>query len=541
MATRSLLAAARPYLGPVLVGVASLVLATLVTATLEAWFAVADASVVYLLAVVLMAGRYRTAAAVATSFAAFLLYDYLFTEPRFTFAVADPQEWLSLLLFLVVGVVIGRLSALQAERAVEAEARATEAEVSFRISRALAVATTVRAAALEIVEPLRAATGMERVWLATGPTMQQERILADSALDGPPLRPRIAWQLHRTSDPGATDWIRTHSAGAPDGPLETDDVFRLPIEVDGRAAGSIWATRDRRIGLPDRGATRLLATAADQLGAALRRERLAGQATSAEIARRSDALKSALLDSVSHDLRTPLATIRAEAGGLMDPDLVPSTEAVRSAAGEIDAQAAHLSETVRDLLDLGRIEAGELRARTELHDLGELVGSVVARQQSTLAGHRQDVSLPADLPPVAVDALFFDHAFGNVLENAVQHGGPGTAIRISAELGSNVGDQGAAGRRTSLELLVDDDGPGVAGGDMKGIFDKFRRGRRSGGHGRGLGIGLSVARGMTEAMGGRIDAEPSPLGGLRIRMRLPLAGPGTGEIAVEDPGLAGEP
>ena len=114
-----------------------------------------------------------TLAAVATSFVAFLLYDVLFIEPRFTFAVADSQDWLSLLLFLVVGVVIGRLAGGQAERAAEAEAHAGEAEVSFRIGRSLAVAASVRDAATGMAEPLRAATGMERIWIATGPTTQQ--------------------------------------------------------------------------------------------------------------------------------------------------------------------------------------------------------------------------------------------------------------------------------------------------------------------------------------------------------------------------------
>jgi two-component system, OmpR family, sensor histidine kinase KdpD len=530
MTMRGWVAEARPHLAPIVVGAASLALATIVALALEAWFAVADASPVYLLAVVLMAGRYGTVAAVATSFVAFLLYDLLFIEPRFTFAVADPQDWLSLLLFLVVGVVIGRLAGMQAERAAEAEARAGEAEVSFRISRSLAVAASVRAAAAGMTEPLRAATGMERLWIAAGPTTQQERVLADSAPGPLPPQARIAWQLHPTADPDVSDWIRTHSVGAPPGQGTESQVFRVPIEVDGRAGGSIWAVRDRRGGLPDRGGTRLLASAADQLGLALRRERLAEEATSAEVARRSDALKSALLDSVSHDLRTPLATIRAEAGGLMDPDLVPSTEAVRSAAGEIDVQAAHLSETVRDLLDLGRIEAGELSARIEVHDLGQLVGSVITRQHATLAGHRQDVDLPVDLPPVAVDAIFFDHALGNVLENAVQHGGPAVSIRIAAARNDENGH---------VDLLVDDDGPGVGGGDTARIFEKFRRGRPRGDRARGLGIGLSVARGMTEAMGGSIDAEPSPMGGLRIRMRLPAAPMEARETAADGPGLAG--
>ena len=521
-AVRSWLAEAKPYLGPILAGALALSLATVVAVALETWFAVDDASPVYLLAVIVMAGRYGTVAAVATSFIAFLLYDFLLTAPRFTLVVADPLEWLSLLLFLVVGVVIGRLAGLQGERAAEAEARAFEAEVSFGVSRSLAVATSVRAAASEMVEPLRAAVGMERLWIAHGPTTQQERILADSTPDRSAPVPRLAWQLHRSAGPEVSDWIRTHSVAAAPGAATDLDTFRVPIEADGQPVGSIWATRDRRHGLPDRGGTRLLASAADQLGLALRRERLAGEATSAEIARRSDALKSALLDSVSHDLRTPLATIRAVAGGLLDPDLEPSRETVRASAAQIDDQAAHLSETVRDLLDLGRIEAGELQARVEFHDLGELVEAVVARQRASLTGHPLAIEVPADLPPVAVDALFFDHALGNVLENATQHAGASASIRISAELDG--GDD--------VDLHVDDDGPGLGSIDPERIFDKFRRGRRSGDGARGMGIGLSVARGMTEAMGGRIDAQPSPLGGLRIRMRLP--------VAILADGMAGE-
>ena len=508
----------------ILAALGSLAVATAIAAGLEAWFAVADASMVYLLAVVLMADRFGTVPAVATSIAAFLIYDFGFTEPRFTFTVADPQEWLSLLLFLVVSIVIGRLIALQAERAGEAEARAAEAEVAFGISRSLATATSVRAAAVEMVEPLRHATGAERIWIGVGPTSQQERVLADSGHDLPRQVPRLVSQLHRTAESDAGDWVHTHSATSVSQPADDLETYRVAIGSAGQRVGSIWVVRDRRSGAPDRGATRLLASAADQLGLAVRRERLAEEATSAEVARRSDALKSALVDSVSHDLRTPLATIRALAGGLMDPDLEPSTDTVRSAASQVDSQAAHLSETVRDLLDLGRIEAGELRARPELHDLAELVEGAMIRQRSALDGHPIEMALPPDLPPVIVDATFFDHALGNVLENAAQHGGPGVAIRISATLATD--DEttlGPTAGSPAVDLFVEDAGQGVRPGDEARIFDTFRRGRRSGDGTRGVGIGLSVARGMTVAMGGTIDAEPSPMGGLRVRIRLPAS------------------
>jgi two-component system sensor histidine kinase KdpD len=512
---------ARPYLGPLVLGAASLVLATLTALALETWLGVADASAIYLLAVVVMAGRYGTWPAVAASFAAFLAYDFLFTQPRLTFSVADPQEWLSLLLFLVVAVVIGRLAALQAERAAEATLRAREAETLFGISRSLATAASVREAAQAMVEGLRTAAQMERVWVAAGPTAKLERVLADTAPGEARPAARLAWLLHRATESGGDDWIRTHTAGAPEARLIEPSAglvaYRMAIEADGHPVGSIWALRDRDAGPPSRGATRLLTSAADQIGPALRRERLAAEATSAEVARRSDALKSALLDSVSHDLRTPLATIRAVAGGLLDPEVDSPPEAMRRAAAEIDEQAAHLSETVRDILDLSRIEAGEIRAQVEVHDLGELVAGVVSRQRANLADHAVKIDVGADLPPVAVDAPFFDQVLSNVLENAVQHGG--------AEVGISIGTQRPEDGSGEIDLLVDDSGHGVEAAELPRLFEKFRRGRQGGRGRRGLGIGLSIARGMTEAMGGRIFAEPSPLGGLRIRIRLPLAAP----------------
>jgi two-component system sensor histidine kinase KdpD len=524
---------ARPYLGPLVLGAASLVLATLTALALETWLGVDDASAIYLLAVVVMAGRYGTWPAVAASFAAFLAYDFLFTQPRLTFSVADPQEWLSLLLFLVVAVVIGRLAALQAERAAEATLRAREAETLFGISRSLATASSVREAARAMVDGLREAAQMERVWVAAGPTAQLERVLADTAPGKARPAARLAWLLHRATESGGDDWIRTHTAGTPEARLVEPSAslvaYRVAIEADGQPVGSIWALRDREAGLPSRGATRLLTSAADQIGPALRRERLTAEATSAEVARRSDALKSALLDSVSHDLRTPLATIRAVAGGLLDPEVDSPPEAMRRAAAEIDEQAAHLSDTVRDILDLSRIEAGEIRAQVEVHDLGELVAGVVSRQRANLADHAVRIDVGADLPPVAVDALFFDQVLSNVLENAVQHGGAGVEISI----GTQRPEDGSG----EIDLLVDDSGRGVEAAEMPRLFEKFRRGRQGGRGRRGLGIGLSIARGMTEAMGGRIFAEPSPLGGLRIRVRLPLAAP---EAAADVPPAASD-
>jgi two-component system sensor histidine kinase KdpD len=488
--------------------------ATAVAAGLQAWLGIGDASAIYLLAIVPIAGRYGTLAGISASVIAFLVYDFLFTAPRFTFNVTNPQEWLSLLLFLVVAVVIGRLAALQADRASEADRRAREAQAMFGISRALATSPTIDAAASEILERLVGQTGLERIWIAFGPTPEAERLVADSGPPGP--GPETAggmtpWVLVRMPGDEPAEWIRAHEGSVA---AASTAIFRVLIEADGETLGSLWGSRAEADGLPGRGATRSLSLAADQLGLAQRRERLAEAATSAEIARRSDALKSALLDSVSHDLRTPLATIRALAGGLLDDGVPLSPQAIRESAATIDEEALRLSEIVHGLLDLSRIEAGELKPKLALHELAELVETVVRRGRARLGRHPLEVAVPDDLT-VMVDALFFDQALTNVYENAIAHSPPDARIRIRAS---------RVEAKSGVELVVEDSGPGMTGEALEQVFDKFYRGQGvEGGSRHGLGIGLTVARGLTEAMGAGISAGTSELGGLAVTFRL--AGP----------------
>jgi two-component system sensor histidine kinase KdpD len=524
---------------------AVLVAATAVAAALQAWLGIADASAIYLLAVVPIAGRFGTWPGIVASVIAFLTYDFLFTAPRFTFNVTNAQEWLSLLLFLVVAVVIGRLAALQAERTSEADRRAREAQAMFGISRALATATTIGEAAGEILERLVAQTGLERIWIGFGASPESEWLVADSSPAGEIAKGVAAWSdpgpavtaaatpwvLVRTPGDEPAEWIRTHegprAAAADAGADARVALFRVLIEADGEVLGSLWGLRSADAGLPRRGATRSLSLAADQLGLALRRDRLAEIATTAEIARRSDALKSALLDSVSHDLRTPLATIRALAGGLLDEGVPMSSESVRESAATIDEEALRLSEIVRGLLDLSRIEAGELRPNLTLHELGELVETVVRRYRAAEGGHRVEVEIPDDLP-VLVDALFFDQALTNVYDNALAHSIPDAIIRIratrlrpGADDGSGETDRGPDDGPSEVELVVEDSGPGMPAAALESAFDKFYRGRGvEVGSRHGLGIGLTVARGLTEAMGARIGASAGEMGGLAITFHL---------------------
>jgi two-component system sensor histidine kinase KdpD len=290
------------------------------------------------------------------------------------------------------------------------------------------------------------------------------------------------------------------------------DTYRVRIVAGDAAVGSIWALRRRERGEPDRAESRLLAVTADQLGGALAHDRLAAESQAAEIARQSDALKSALLQSVSHDLRTPLATIRAAAGSLR-PGSGLGPEDRRESADAIDREVEYLDRLVTNLLDLSRIEAGALRAERDVLEVDDFVGGVLERLQRRLAGRPLHVALEA--PLVEVDPVFLDEALTNVIENAVKHTPAGTPLWLVA---SEISD-GA-----SVRLSVEDGGEGVPPEAMGRLFDKFYRvpGRGRGSR-AGTGIGLAVARGLIEATGGRVAARPSEHGGLAIDLYLPLA------------------
>jgi two-component system sensor histidine kinase KdpD len=503
--------------------VVALVAATVAAVVLEDNFRLADASPVFLVAVVLAAGLLGTTAAVVTSVASFLTYDFLFTTPRFTFAVSDPAEWLSLLLFLLVAVVIGRLTALLSERVEMAERRARESVALVAISGEVAMASSFAEAAERIVERLCLDTEMRAMWI----TLDDDPDTIVAVAGPPPKAGPLPWTLVRTDVDGTSDWLRLREAPS-DSPAITPAVqpvatssadagerYVVAIEGTDGPVGWIGAARDEGDPRPGRGARRLLVLAADQLAIAHRRDALQAELTEAEVARQSDRLRAAILDSVSHDLRTPIASIRALAGGLEDAAADADPAAVRSAAAAIDHEGARLGELVNGLLDLGRIQAGAVKPSLEPFDLAELVESSVRRERAAGGTPRLAVEVSEDLPPVLVDEVLFQAALGNVVDNALQHAAGSKLVRIRA----------SAPTPGKVRLEIDDDGPGVPADALPHLFDRFYRVAPAAEPARqGLGIGLAIARGFVEAMDGSIEAEASDLGGLRIRMTLPAVG-----------------
>jgi two-component system sensor histidine kinase KdpD len=482
---------------------------------LEERAGVRDASTLFLLAVALVAYLRGSWAAVGTALGAFLAYNYLFLPPEFTFLVSDPQHILTLGLLLAVGIGIGRLTGLQRDQATNSERREHEARALFNNSRAIASAKRTNEALPELVASLAADAGMARVWVGLGSTWAQEQVVAtsDASADAPGSGPHSV--LPRPSADGKQAWVRLSPSGPAAPRRDSLALYRVELVDGSEPIGSLWAARDSRSGPPTREETRLLAAAADQIGQGIVRDRLSEQATELEVARRSEELKAALLDSVSHDLRTPLATIRASAGTLADPTVALTPEEAQATAREIDAEADRLANLVSGLLDMSRITGGALQTRTETMPVSEVLMPAVQRARGML-GHRPiQLEVPDDLPPLAVDPVLIGQVLDNLLENVARHTPDDAPVRI---LASSDGQ--------GVKVRVEDGGAGVPPEAMPHIFEKFYRVPARRGSARvGTGLGLAVVRGMAEAMGGAVAATRSELGGLAVDLRLPVATP----------------
>jgi two-component system sensor histidine kinase KdpD len=282
----------------------------------------------------------------------------------------------------------------------------------------------------------------------------------------------------------------------------------------GRGSVGIVAIRpERSNAFVDPEQRQLLETFVTQIASALERVRLAEEARHAEIEAEAERLRSSLLSSVSHDLRTPLGVITGATSTLLqDGDKLPPQvrhELVETAHEE----AQHLNRLVRNLLDMTRLASGTIRPKKEWHPLDEIVGVALHRLEPRLTGRKVDVHLPKDLPPIPLDDVLIEQVFINLLENALKYTPPESPIDIVAEA--------QPGR---VAVAVDDRGPGVPPSERDHVFEKFYRLKRepSGG---GAGLGLAICRGFVEAHGGTMWVEDREGGGARFRFTLPIEGP----------------
>lgn len=466
---------------------------------------VANLSILYLPVVLFCAVTWGVWISLGAAVLAFLAYDFFFTRPYYTLTIHEAHEWIALMIFLLVAAVTSNLAARERARREQASRQARTATLLYDLSRALAnddQAAGLRAVGERLISEFR----LDGVVIARSD--EQERLdplvavgKATPAL-GPEPAGRVFGQPGGPSNPGR--WIVRKAHGA----LGRSPVANFPLRSDGQQIGMLRLV-GRSAGFAD-DETRLLATIADRLAVNLQQERLRQEANQAEVLRRTDALRTALLSSASHDLRTPLAAIKASGESLLHDDVVWSQEDRAAFASTIVREADRLNRLVANLLDMSRIEGGALRPQRDWYDVGELVREVVGRLEPLLDGRAVTLAIADDLPPVLLDYLMIDQVVTNLLENAVKYTPPGSPLEIQV---------GRTGDR--IQVAVVDHGPGIPAARREAVFDKFYRLE----HQRqikGSGLGLAVSRGLVEGHDGRIWIQETPGGGATFMFDLPL-------------------
>jgi two-component system, OmpR family, sensor histidine kinase KdpD len=469
---------------------------------------IANISMLYLVAVLVVALAYGRAAAIVTSILAFLTFDWFFVPPTHQFVVADAQEVFSLALFLIIAVVTGTLAARERARAQEAEHREHDAKVLYEAAFLMAEPDLERAL-VAVAEHFRAALDLDAVSIEADSELLPHPAVAardDAARDS--LR-ATGTELRLMDPSGASRRIRLVGPQKP-GAAHDKRARVVPIVSAKERIGTLRVLPRRGVAELGRGDEGVLAIAAAQLGLTIESARLRKEATEAEVLRRADDLKTELLHAVSHELRTPLASILASAGSLRQRDVEWTDRERDEFAGAIQEEAVRLDRVVGNLLDLSRIENGTLVPHKAWHDVGALIEDVAGRMRPVTSGHPVRVDVPEDLPPVELDYVEIQQVLSNLVENAAKFSPPGTEIGIS--VARDNGD---------VRFVVRDHGPGIGSADTERIFEPFVRLARAGQGPRGVGLGLAIAKRLVEAHAGAIWIDRGVSEGTAIVFTLP--------------------
>lgn len=469
--------------------------------------------------------------AAAAALLAFLALNFFFVPPYFTLAVAGEQSLLALIAFLAVALITIQLMAVVRRRTDEAIREQRRASLLYELNAALVRDVRLDDILAAIVKRVVTVYGAVTGRILLPDVDEQPRVVARFPSSAPTTLDRTnqavaTWALeHRAPAGRRRAGRRIHQPSRPSGdrpllPAEPElneagtDVLYIPIATAERVIGLLEVT-----GRPGGGRFRpedetLLSTFADQAALALDRVQLSEEAARAAALAQSDELKSALLAAVSHDLRTPLASIKAAATSLMDTSVAWSDEARTELLDAIDQETDRLSLMVGNLLDLSRIEGGALRPDKEWYDVAELVADVTHRLAGRTEQHPVTTEIEPALPLALFDYVEIAQVLTNLIENAVKYTPPGTPITIQARATIEAG-------APVIEIAVDDQGPGIPFPHQARLFEKFYRGDARRGT-PGTGIGLAISKGLVEAHGGRIWVESAEGAGASFRFTLPL-------------------
>ena len=463
-----------------LFAIAMISIATAILYTLREALDTPLIALLYLLPVGLSTAYWGLRPGILTALFAFISFNYFFIKPYYTLAVHQPGDVIVLLVFFVVAVVISQLVGQARAGQAAATARESEATKLYELSAALAGLQDDQSIARILAEQTLQTFQAERVELTAQSKMQNIKLSL-------PEKESVA------------------SAGR----LE----LSAPLQTVRGTLGKIRLWRTKPLNQPAE--ERLLHTFASQGAMAFERAWLTQTETRTKVLEESDRLKSALLSSVSHELRSPLATIKASITSLRSGNVQWKSSAREDLLAAVDDETDHLNRLVGNLLDMSRIESGALKPQRQWNLIGEIVGGVIARMRQAAEYHKLDVQIAEDLPLVPVDYVQMEQVFDNLISNSLKYAPPNTTIRISARKQDEA----------TLVVKVSNQGPPVPQEHLDRIFDKFYR-VTDADRVTGTGLGLSICKGIIEAHGGHIWAENLP-DGFAFNFTLPLTLDGT--------------
>ncbi|MDR3493403.1 MAG: sensor histidine kinase KdpD [Ancalomicrobiaceae bacterium] len=457
-------------------------------------------SMVFLLAVLACAATYGPVSAIAASLLSFVAFNFFFIPPLYTLTVAEPQELLSLTVFLIVAVLTGSLAGRAHDRAQAVRQRALDTQSLYEFSRKLAGAAKLDEVLWAAATHLQKTQGGPIVFL-----MPEEG----------ELQVKTAWPPDQDLSAGevsAANWAfsKHEIAGWRTNTLPNLKKQFRPLRTPRGTVGVVgFAPKDAEEPISPED-ERALTAILEQTAIAIDRAILVGEAVRAAALEDNEKLRTILLSSLSHDLRTPLSSITGAVTSLRQlGDKMPASDR-QDLLASIEEEAARLSGFIANLLDMSRIESGALKVKQDYIDPTDSIRAAVERGRRALPAQKIETSIARDLPFVRGDAQLLEQVLFNLLDNAHKHGG-GSAIVHARMEGTNV------------VISVTDEGPGIKPTDLPRIFEKFYRGGRTDGRKAGTGLGLSISKGLVEAMGGTIEAQSPAIRrrGTRILMRFP--------------------
>lgn len=534
----------RRYLVDSALGVVGTFLITGILYFFQLYPRIPNISLLYLLIILTLASTRGLYAAILASIMAFLSFDYFLVPPYYTLTIAKFDEWLALFVFLVTAIITSQLASALRHRAEQARLREHETRILYELVRAT---TSEESLQQQLGIIARSVVDVFSSWGVRDCVILLPDTTGKLIVQGSALRP-IDEVMLTTDEKTTALWVMAQAQT-----VELHDVAlvpkksidyapraivrstaqknmvrryvrMIPLEVGKKVHGVLClfmeenprlVALEKNLGVErERSNSRsaFFWAFVDQATSMIDRARLHQESLQIEVLRRTDTLRTALLSSISHDLRTPLASIKASASSLLQEDVEWSDEERRSFALGIEREADRLNRLVANLLDMSRIEGGALKPEKEWYPIDELIHDVLGHMQPLLLDREVQTHIPDVIPPVQLDYLEIEQVLTNLIENAVRYTPSHTPIDVSVQI---TGDQ--------MVISVADRGPGIPPADLERVFDKFYRVEgRTTERPTGSGLGLAVSKGLVEAHGGHIWAENCEGGGSAFRFTLPL-------------------